>query len=137
MNSKDSKRIIYLTVSDLYNLNHTITEGDTFVRDVHLLESAAKRPSIVVFGAPQFPTIHDKAAALMHSVAYHHLFADGNKRTAIAAVAQFLVWNGWQATWDDDAAQAFVLGVAQKRYELEQIAAWIAQHSKPLELDGE
>ncbi len=45
-------------------------------------KSAAKRPALVLFGETQFPTLLDKAASVLHSLAYHHLFADGNKRTA-------------------------------------------------------
>src|SRR5688572_15827723 len=93
MNLSDNRRIEYLTASDLYNLNDEVTGGHTYVRDVHLLNSAAKRPAIVVFGEEQFPTLIDKAAALLHSLAYHHLFADGNKRTALRAVTLFLEKN--------------------------------------------
>lgn len=130
MNSPNDKDrpVRYLTVSDLYNINFTVTGGDTFVRDIHLLESAAKRPSLVLFGQPQFPTIIDKAAALMHSLAYHHLFADGNKRTAVRATAYFLELNGYTPTWDEDEAEAFVLGVAQQEQQVGDIVTWLAAH---------
>jgi death-on-curing protein len=130
MNSQNDKgpSVHYLTVSDLYNINFTVTGGDTFVRDIHLLESAAKRPSIVLFGQPQFPTIIDKAAALMHSLAYHHLFVDGNKRTAVRATAYFLERNGYTPTWDEDEAETFVLEVAQQEQEVADIVAWLNDH---------
>lgn len=130
MNSQNDndRSIRYLTVSDLYNINFTVTGGDTFVRDIHLLESAAKRPAIVLFGEPQFPTIIDKAAALMHSLAYHHLFADGNKRTAVRATAYFLELNGYTPTWDEAEAEAFALEVAQHEQEVADIVTWLEQH---------
>ncbi len=130
MNSKNDKgpSVRYLTVSDLYNINFTVTGGDTFVRDIHLLESAAKRPSIVLFGQPQFPTIIDKAAALMHSLAYHHLFADGNKRTAVRATTYFLELNGYTPTWNENEATQFVLEVAQQEQEVADIVAWLTGH---------
>jgi death-on-curing protein len=122
MNLSDNRRIEYLTASDLYNLNDEVTGGHTYVRDVHLLNSAAKRPAIVVFGEEQFPTLIDKAAALLHSLAYHHLFADGNKRTALRAVTLFLEKNGYVLTWDDRTEYDLLLEIAQGKYDVEQIA---------------
>src|SRR5258707_7971733 len=109
MNSPTDKPIRYLTLSDLYNINHTVTNGDTFVRDMHLLESAVKRPALTVFGESQFPTLLEKAAALIHSLAYHHLFADGNKRTAVQAVILFFEFNYYEGTWKYDIAYSFIL----------------------------
>lgn len=130
MSLPNANEIHYLTVSELYNINFTVTEGDTFVRDIHLLESAAKRPAMVLFGQPQFPTLLDKAAALLHSLAYHHLFADGNKRTAIKAVEIFLERNHCQVQWNKAEAEAYVLEVAQDKYPISEIAYWIGQHTQ-------
>lgn len=132
MNSPADKPIRYLTYSDLYNINHTVTNGDTFVRDMHLLESAVKRPALKVFGEQQFPTLLDKAAALIHSLAYHHLFADGNKRTAVQAVTLFLEWNGYEVTWKYDTEYPFILEVAQGKHDVEAIAAWLASYVRPI-----
>lgn len=131
MNSVDDKPVHYLTVSDLYNINNDVTNGNTWIRDVHLLNSAANRPSIVIFGQSQFPTLLDKAAALLHSLAYHHLFMDGNKRTAIRAVTLFLNQNGYKGTWDEAAQQEFVLEVAQGKKDIPQIARWLSRHVRP------
>lgn len=128
MNSPDDKPIRYLTASDLYNLNDTVTEGHTFVRDVNLLNYAVRRPKLELFGEVQFPTLIDKAAALLHSVAYHHLFADGNKRTAVLAVTLFLRVNGYRLTWDDATEQVFILEIAQGKYDVAQIARELEQH---------
>jgi death on curing protein len=122
MNLNDDKPIFYLSASDLYNLNDEVTGGHTHVRDVHLLNSAAKRPALTVFGEAQFPTIIDKAAALLHSLAYHHLFADGNKRTALRGVTLFLRANGYELTWDDQTEYDFILEIAQGKYDAEQVA---------------
>lgn len=131
MNSPDDKPIRYLTASDLYNLNDTVTEGHTFVRDVNLLNYAVRRPKLELFGEVQFPTLIDKAAALLHSVAYHHLFADGNKRTAVLAVTLFLRVNGYRLTWDDATEQVFILEIAQGKYDVAQIAQQLEQHVAP------
>lgn len=133
MNLPTDKPIRYLTFSDLYNINHTVTNGDTFVRDLHLLESAVKRPALTVFGEAQFPTLLDKAAALIHSLAYHHLFADGNKRTAVQAVTYFLELNGYEVIWKKDSEYPFILEVAQGMHDVEAIAQWLADYVRPLE----
>ncbi len=133
MNSTNDKPVRYLSVSDLYNINYDVTDGDTWVRDVHLLDSAARRPTLALFGQPQFPTLADKAAALLHSLAYHHLFMDGNKRTAVRAVTVFLEQNGWELIWDNQTQHAFVLEVAQGKYDVPQIAEWLARHIHPRE----
>lgn len=128
MHLSDNKRVEYLSASDLYNLNDEVTSGHTYVRDVHLLNSAAKRPAIVVFGEEQFPTLIDKAAALLHSLAYHHLFADGNKRTALRAVTLFLEKNRHTLTWDDATEYALLLEIAQGKYDVAQIAERLAPY---------
>lgn len=123
-------KTIYLTVNDLYNINEAVTEGLPYVRDRHLLQSAARRPRLSFYGQPQFPTLHDKAAAVMHSLAYHHLFADGNKRTAIRAVKLFLEANGIRPTWTEAEIEAFVLRVAQGEADVPEIAGWLRDHTQ-------
>lgn len=127
MNSTSADGVDYLTASELYAINDRIT-GAAFVRDLHLLNSAVLRPTLVLFGQPQFPTLIDKAASYVHSLAYHHLFADGNKRTAAEAVAAFLARNGRAIIWDDATAQAFVLEVAQGGLSVEQVAERLTQY---------
>jgi death-on-curing protein len=131
MPSKPAESIAYLTASDLYNLNDQVTDGHTFVRDVNLLHSAAARPALVLFGVEQFPTLIDKAAALLHSLAYHHLFADGNKRTAALAVEGFLTLNGACMTWSEADKRAFLLEVARGGLDAEQVAERIARWVVP------
>lgn len=127
MNSQNDD-IVYLTVNDLYNINEEVTGGLPYVRDRHLLRSAAHRPRMMLFGEPQFPTLHDKAAATLHSLAYHHLFADGNKRTAARATVMFLAANGCRLTVNDDTFNDFVLSVARGKQSVEDIADWLRQH---------
>ena len=64
-------------------------------RDINLLESAVARPFHSAFGVDAYPTILDKAAAFFHSLNSNHPFHDGNKRTAIIALDDFLVANGY------------------------------------------
>lgn len=131
MSLPEDRPVHYLTASDLYNINDEITGGHTFVRDAHLLQSAAARPKIQLFGQAQFPTLRDKAAALLHSLAYHHLFVDGNKRTAIQAVTAFLQLNGYEITWTYESEYPFVLEVAQGKHDVTVIALWLERYMRP------
>jgi death-on-curing family protein len=58
--------------------------------DQNLLASAAVQPFQGGFGREFYPTISDKAACLFFSLAGGHIFSNGNKRTAVVAVDQFL-----------------------------------------------
>lgn len=127
----DNKPVRYLASAELYGINAEVTDGESFVRDLHLLNSAAARPSIVLFGEEQFPTIADKSASLLHSLAYHHLFVDGNKRTAARAVMLFLSDNGYQLTWDDKTQYDFILEIAQGKYDVSEIAARLTEYIRP------
>ncbi len=120
----------YLTAHDVININDQIT-GDVMIRDLHLLHSALRRPFLMLFGEEQFPTVIDKAAAYFESLAYHHLFVDGNKRTAIQAVELFLTRNSLKFHYDPNRDSDFVLEVAQGAHDHAAIAAWIAAHITP------
>lgn len=124
--------IRYLSAADIYVINEKIVGHRPNVRDRKLLRSAADRPSIRVFGEEQFPTLIDKAAAVLHSIAYHHLFADGNKRTAQEAVVMFLEANNYHTTWQTDEAIAFILEIAQGQHEVEAVSDWLADHTQQI-----
>jgi death-on-curing protein len=127
--------IHYLTPADLYTAAEESLGRKPDVRDRHLLRSAAARPMLRAFGQEAYPTLLDKAAALMHSLAAHHLFYDGNKRTATRATVQFLERNGLQPTWDADTIYQFVLEIAQDKHDVPEIAEWLAAHTR-LNLEG-
>lgn len=125
-----SRGVFYLGIQDIININTEVTQGEPHIRDVHLLFSALRRPAMVLFGQPQFPGLFDKAAALMESLAYHHLFADGNKRTAVQAVTVFLERNGCTFLYDPITDYEFVLEVAQGKHDTAAIAAWLQERTQ-------
>lgn len=123
--------IRYLTPAELYSINEEVVGHRPYVRDRHLLRSAAARPMNAAFGQEAYPTIFDKAAALLHSLAYHHLFADGNKRTATRATVRFLRENGLDVTWTEAEAYSYILEVAQGLHDVPTIADWLQDHTVP------
>lgn len=98
------------------------------VRDEGLLFSALARPSAGMFGVDAYPSFEEKAAALISSVAQNHALFDGNKRISLYLTLIFIELNGFEVTFTNDEAFDFVLGVAQSRLELKEIAQVIAAH---------
>ena len=102
----------YLSLDDLLLIAADAVGGEVGVRDHGLLSAAAARPGTTVFGEDAYPTLHLKAAALLHSLVRNHALVDGNKRLAWLATVVFLDVNGLALETGDDDAVAFVLAVA-------------------------
>jgi death-on-curing protein len=103
--------VIYLDLEDLLHVAQR-TLGDVQMRDPGLLESAATRPRSTAFGDDAYPSVHDKAASLLHSIARNHPLVDGNKRLALAATIAFYGVNGIRLTLSNDEAYDLVMSVA-------------------------
>jgi death on curing protein len=125
--------LTYLTPEDIYTIAHEALGSEPAVRDRRLLRSAVTRPYTRAFGAEAYPSLLEKAAALLHSLAAHHLFWDGNKRIATLATTRFLTFNGIQPTWNDETMYHFVLDIAQHKHEVPAIAKWLAEHTTSTE----
>ena len=126
MSARD-RRIEYLSVADLCEIAVGVI-GEVAVRDRGLLASAAGRPQSAVLGEDAYPTLADKAAALMHSLARNHALVDGNKRLAWAATRVFCLLNGHDLGFAVEEAEALVLSVARGELEVADIAASINEH---------
>jgi prophage maintenance system killer protein len=86
-----------------------------------LLEAAAGRPMQSAFGQDAYPTPQEKAAALLHSIARNHPFADGNKRTATIAILFMLEVNGLCVKWDPAEALARIVELAEGKSALAEL----------------
>ncbi|HUK72488.1 MAG TPA: type II toxin-antitoxin system death-on-curing family toxin [Streptosporangiaceae bacterium] len=105
--------MIFLRYEHIVAMHQDIT-GDDAVRDPGLLESALARPQATVFGEDAYPTVWEKAAALLHSMVLNHVFLDGNKRTAWMAATVFLEANNHplDPEFDQQAAEDLMVAVA-------------------------
>lgn len=130
----------YLTVDELIYINeqipnsdriHRILKGRQRVRDMGLLEAAWGRPMQTVFGQDAYPSLPEKAAALLHSLARNHPFADGNKRTAAIAALFMLEVNGLRAVWDPAEALEQITRLAEGRLSQADFAAWLPTEPCP------
>lgn len=104
--------MIYLTLPELLHVAERVLGPAVPVRDHGLLESALAQPRTTVLGVDAYPTLVEKAAAQLHSVAHNHALVDGNKRLALASTLAFLGMNGYRLTFTNDEAYELVVAVA-------------------------
>jgi len=121
----------YLELDEALNVVTRVTGSEHAVRELGLLVSALERPQTNVFGVELYPTVHEKAAALLHSLARNHALVDGNKRVAWMCCRIFLIYNGADRRTPPpavDVAGPFVETVAQGDMEVatisKQLATW-------------
>jgi len=74
--------------------------------------------------------LFDKAALLLHGIAFSHPFLNGNKRTAFIATLTFLRMNGWGLDIEQEEVIRFMLEVASGRKTIREIKAWLLKHAK-------
>lgn len=123
--------MIYLTLPELLHVAERTLGGEAPVRDHGLLQSALARPQASALGRDAYPTLEEKAAALLHSLARNHALVDGNKRLALAATIAFLGINGRRLTLTNDEAYHLVMKVAAGQlHDVAEIAGRIKNGSK-------
>lgn len=119
--------MIFLELEDLLHVAERALGTTAEVRDHGLLESALARPQASAFGGDAYLGIHEKAAALLHSLARNHALLDGNKRLALAATIAFYGINGMRLTLTNDDAHDIVVDVATGQVgDVQAIAAIFA-----------
>ena len=124
--------MIYLSVEHLILLADLAVGGKALVRDEGLLSSAAARPASGFGDFEAYPTLVEKAAALMHSLVSNHALIDGNKRLGWTAAVVLCDLNGTWIEAPDDDAYDLVIGVAEGRISVPEIAAALAGWTLPV-----
>lgn len=124
----------YLDLDDLIaTADAALHPARPAIRDLGLLESALARPQATAFGVDAYGSLHEKAAALMESLARNHALIDGNKRLAWTATRLFLVLNGDDVAVPDPATgDDFVRDVAQGHLTVAEIAGVLLAWRRPL-----
>ena len=119
--------MILLTFDDVLHIAERVL-GEVQVRDAGLLQSAVARPATTVFGEDAYPTLHEKAAALLQSMVDNHPLIDGNKRLGFVSMLAFYGANGLQLRLTNDAAYDLVMAVATGEHaEISDIAQRLEQ----------
>lgn len=122
----------YLDLDDLVAAAAVAVGHAPEVRDWGLLESALARHRASVFGADAYPSLHQKAAALVHSLVTNHALVDGNKRLGLVAVLLFYGMNGQDLTATEDERVELIMEIAEGRLSdvetiAERLAGWAIQ----------
>lgn len=103
--------------------------GSIGVREVGLIDSARLRPLTSFGGELVYKTPSTRAGVLWLGLIRNHGFVDGNKRTATATMARWLVLEGYRLRSGQDDLVEMAVAIAEKRVEVEQVADWLAQHA--------
>ena len=81
------------------------------------MQAALARSAATVGGQDTYPTLVDKAAALVHSTVRNHALVDGNKRLGLMVLIVFLGVNGRTLTMSNDQAVEFIVAIAEGRLD--------------------
>ena len=102
----------YLELDDLLAAADAAVGGPAEIRDVGLLQAAVGRPQASAFGEEAYPSMDEKAAALLHSIVTGHPLVDGNKRLGWVAVRLFYRLNATDVHAPADEAYELIVSVA-------------------------
>jgi death-on-curing protein len=122
----------YLSAEEILVIHDETIEkegGVLGIRDVGLLYSLTERPKMAMMGQEFYPDLFTKAAAIFEGLATYHVFTDGNKRTAFIACAAFMGLNGFELVVPSNAAFRFILAVANKKKDIQEITVWLKRYS--------
>ncbi|MFH1649656.1 MAG: Fic family protein [Candidatus Woesearchaeota archaeon] len=121
----------YPSVDEIVALNSFVLRRIVVKRaDSPRLLSYTKLVSVIESVQNTKGSVYAKAAVLLLGLVQAHVFASGNRRTALAAVKEFVVRNGGQFAVENVPKEASTLvGIREGFYTLEDISAWL-KHGK-------
>jgi death-on-curing protein len=125
--------IEYVRADVLLNVHGRLLErygGVAGVRDANGLEAAIARPQNPAFYG-QTQSIATLGAALAWSLLRNHPFADGNKRSAFAALTIFLELNGYGWICSEVEETSMILLAAGGEITEPEFTAWVERSVSP------
>ncbi len=127
--------IEYVRADVLRNVHGRLLErygGVAGVRDENGLESAMARPENLAFyeGVTSLGAL---GGAMVWALLRNHPFADGNKRSAFAALMIFLEINGHRITCSEVEETAMILRAAASEITEDELKASVERNIAPLE----
>jgi len=105
----------HLTIEQVLRLHARLIDrfgGATGARDPGALDPALARPFAAFGGHEGFPSVPEKAAALLHGIVTAHAFVDGNERVGLAATLVWLEVNGHGLALDAEQRYRLTMRVA-------------------------
>lgn len=126
----------YLSLDDILAIRDELatarrSHGDSdryTIRSFHGLQAALSAPARSAFGAVFYPSLPEKASALVFGLIQNHPFYDGNKRIATRALRLFLERNGALLGASPVELQQFTRQIALGTLRTDAITVWVQQH---------
>ena len=114
----------------LHDLSIITYGGSQGIRDRGLMESAIARPYQTFGGEYLYPTVFEKAAALVERIITNHPFIDGNKRTGFLSMLLILELENFKITASNDATYNFTIQISTGEIKFEEIVLWLKNNTE-------
>lgn len=121
-----------IDISEVLTLHKSLIDnfgGSHGVRDSSSLESALNRPFQTFDGTDLYPSIYEKAAALVESILINHPFVDGNKRTGYGLMRIYLALYGVELSASIDNRYELIINIASGTLKFEGIVTWLKENT--------
>ena len=115
-----------------HSLVVTQSGGADGIRDQNTLKSAIGRPFQTFDGEDLYPTLLEKAAAVLKSIIVNHPFVDGNKGTGYTVARTFLRINGYDVVADQSVRYSFVISIASGEMHYDEILTWLKNNTQKI-----
>jgi len=106
--------------------------GSAGIRDLNALKAAIQRPFSTFDGKDLYPTIYDKAAALVESLIKNHAFIDGNKRIGYVMLRFYLIESGYDLSASQTDKYNFIIEISKGNLDFESIKEWIVRNARQI-----
>jgi len=123
-----------LEVSDVLIIHKRLIHefgGTLGLRDREILESAISRPYQTFDSKDLYPTVEEKASAIIESIVTNHPFIDGNKRTGYTLFRLLLLIEGKDIDSSQQEKYEFVISIAERKLDYDAILKWTRGKIKP------
>ncbi|AFY78591.1 death-on-curing family protein [Pleurocapsa sp. PCC 7327] len=136
MTGRESVWLSEKAIKAIYEILIARTGGTFGVLDPGMLESTLAKPKNLYYYSDR-ASIFRLAATYGYGFIKNHCFVDGNKRVALAAVAVFLIRNGYRLNASEVEAATFFLNLASRIESqdegIDRLTEWIEKNSNPIE----
>lgn len=124
------RTIPYEKVLEIYKRLIRESGGVYGVRDEGLLRASLESAFQTFDGIELYSTDVDKIAAVCYNVIKNHPLIDGNKRLGITLMAVLCDINDIPLECSDEELVELGVGIAEGKYDREQVKSWIIAHIK-------
>jgi death-on-curing protein len=121
----------WLSVQEVIALHDEVIEdfgGSLGILNEGALDSTLNRPKQLAYYEPE-SGIFDFAAAYGHGLVKNHCFLDGNKRTALAVMAVFLLRNRYELTASELETVDVMVNLAKGHLSQAELAVWLSRNT--------